>query len=529
MEFDYQSAMDHVSQELDVLVKKYWPKIEALYEERGWSKVLERSERDKPEIIVENIRFGKLKVEDEKEWHLLSTLNDLTKKCYWHATDWWEEVSSDMDKEKKLNYENLMIEQAKAGHDRERIGYGWIVEKYNKGLFHDVISEELLREAVNIGFWEYAKEFFLGSASGNINYDRFTGLYTQSNLIDLTRLSEFIDISESEPLTNKQSWVSEHYVELFKEAEDKLDVESAAWLARPIIEAIISEAFSFSDIKDEPSAFYQEQTRPYKKYIDNPNIQEMLKERIILNMSYLTGDDNYLAMNAIEALRKDITLTDEEFKDFVSSILFSKEVGLYEENIPNELIETDFPIQWLDDTAKDKINKIIKEIFDTPGNRGDLFPHADFLQRCMKAGLFDEKEGKEKILEHVTKYLERKRPSKIPGGKPVKHLLWAVRPEYLDEEIYQEFVHTGINDLAYRNQTEEAAEWYVKAYEEGWLDDSKLSNETLVAISPEVTKRQKEPKQESIIKTNNIERMLEGKKPIIEKKKSGQMGLEDFE
>ena len=461
MLFDYQAAKERVKKELTDLVEQIWLDVQPVFEKYKWpipEQPLEKARR---------VSYHLGHIKDEQKRKKFSMLCDLSTDTYWHATDFWPEIRKSLTKEDELFYATLMIEMAKRGHEQGRLGYVWIVKSYDNGSLREFVSEEMLAEAVNCGFWEIANEYFTdGGAS--LPRDYYNTLMNYSDILDLSsKVNQF----KQKPLkaNSLKGWPDERYIACFERARQKLTAEDGAWLARPIIEQIIDQTLSWYDPKPNPDKLLEIRLETYKEYLNTKVIQDLLNEEVRKYIKYCdNANEAYHWLFCAKILKPYLTLSESEFKELVSSSLPKESYGL--ERI---LVDINFPKEWLTEEVLAYIrDKIIKYFNELPiWKPKEIIPDMIFLQDALQTGWLDEKLGRERIKSGLETYLKQKRR---PSGATVVGLLGSLKPELVEQELYRAVVHQGITDLVKRNRLKEASIWYRKAEREGWLDKSKI-------------------------------------------------------
>jgi hypothetical protein len=469
MDFDYDSAKDRISNEFANLAEEVWPDIEKAYK---------KNKRRIPEDKIEAIKWKKGYIEDFHKKNMFSMLNELDIESYWHATDFWNEIRKNLTEEDEIFYANLMIEQAKRGHEEERLGYAWIVKNHDNGNLREFIPESLLEEAVNIGFWEIANQYFTGRGF-RIPHKYYDTLMKYSEHLDLSRVDEF----KTKPLIPDGDWIDSRYLAAFEEARKKLDKESGAWLAKPIIEQLILYSLSSFEPKPNKEELLAKETDSYREYFNTEPVQELFKERVEYHTKYLGGDDSFDFLKNIKILIKYLDLDESEIIELVSSSLPKDGYGL-----ERTLVDIDFPKNLLNSETISHIKNRIIEYIDEKASkeRKELIPHLYFLQDSIQKDWFDEKDGKDRIKNKLDNYLAQKRR---PAGGKVSSLLNTLKPKLVDQELYRRVVHQGITDLVKRNRIEEASTWYREAEEDDWLEKSQVPDFELVASPKRIPKR----------------------------------------
>lgn len=454
MGFEYSSAQARVSTELKELTEQLWPEIQPVYEEYNM-----RPPGDKVSAIYNDNRNIKNNLQRMK----FLMLYELSHGSYWHATDFWPDLRANLDQEDATFYATFMVEQAKRSHEKEAFSYIWIVRNYDNGNLKDVVSEDLLKEAANIGFWDFANQFFnrerwsLGLSEDSYNY--YTTLMKYRHLIDLSRLNEFKQGPLRAMSGNERFWPDEEYKEMFEKARKRIPHEEAAWLARPFIEQAINCNLSFIDPEQDPGESLARELEPYEEYVDNDTIQGLLKEEFkefIEQFSNSEEGPHWLTCSRI--LRPYLKLTNQEFIDFTSSIVSKDDIltGI-------DFVESNFPAEWLSSETLSLIQKNIIATLEKPlyasKREKEIFPNLAFIQRAIKTGFLDKQIGGEKIQSGLKRYLERKRR---PGGKDVDFFLKTIDPYVIDPELYKEVLQKGIEDLTKRRRINEARYWSQK-------------------------------------------------------------------
>lgn len=458
MSFDYESAKARVLAELTELTEELLLDVGPIYEKHHW-----RVPEDKPWAIYHN----SLRVKDKQKRLKFLMLYELSINCYWHADDNFPEIRKNLTKEDEIFYANLMVEQAKRGHEKGRLGYAWIVKSYDNENLRDFISEDLLKEAINIGFWEIANEYFTDTTV-SVPTEYYDTLMKYSEHLDLTRFNEF----KTKPLVERAHCMPDaKYIAAFERARKKLDGESGGWLARPILDKIISWAFSLHPPRNNPEADLIRESENYKEYFSTKIIQELLKENVKLFIDCIGGDDSYFYLQFTKILAKHLNLTKPELVEFISSNL-----PIDEARIEGALVDINFPKDWLNPATLSRIKNKIKKSLDEPPPSWkrevkEIIPNLGFLQKTIRKSWLSKRYGKRRIKNKLEAYLNQKRR---PAGASVVSLLNILQSDLVEQELYREAVHRGIADLVKRNRIKEASTWYRKAEKEGWLDKSKI-------------------------------------------------------
>lgn len=502
MEFNYEAAKARVRGELTSLSDELWPDVEPTYQQYHW-----RVPKDKAEAIKSSLG----RINDQNKKHMFGMLFELSMNCYWHADDHWSEIRPTLPKEDETFYATLMIEEAKRDGE-ERIGYSWIVEDYDNGKLKEHISEDLLREAVNRGFWGIVNFYFTGFHF-TPPLERYYGLMKHKELLDLSRVEEF----KGKPLTNDCEWVDADYIECFERAREKLDLESSAWLARPIIDAIISYVLSWDYQGGNQDYGLTKELDPYKEYFGTALIQDLFKDKLKSQIGSIGGDERRESLSYAKILAEYLEISKSEFVKFVSSSLPKGEYRL-----ELDLLEVDFPQDWLDaNTLAEMKSKLIDFVEDKTQKAKGIIPHLSFMQNTVKRGWMDKEYAKKKITDGIKNYLATKRAG---SANPVADLANTLNQDFVGKQLYRDAMHRTITDLVKRGKIEKASDLYMKAEKEGWLDKSKI---------PEFKVRVPKP-VETIFKREQVRSKFRKRYPIRQKQRErpkpqlGQRFLDDF-
>jgi len=411
---------ERVKSELEQLVDWAWPYVEKEFEENHWKVPKDKFERAKRAASYPHI------IPDSFEKYKFLTLYKINSGCYWHATDFWSLLRKKLPKEELEFYANAIIEQAKVGgcHVDRASDYAWIVLKHYDGTLTDFIDDELLKEAVNRGFWEFAEHELTG-------HSHFASLKYYQAIIAYKDLIEIKDVPLEKPLittslgkrdeygyfVSELLWPDENYIELVDKFKDQLPKDDAAKLIRPILELAIRVAFHKEFIGD-PAEKLKKEFEPYKEYLNLKRIQDLFKEYIGAYAGHLDAKFEFLLpyWNASE----------EEVKEFVS-----KKV---EDNLPQNFLRERFPIKYLTDELRQNLqSKLIEKLSEQQKWDKSLVPNISTWDGAVQLGYVSENTAKEFIEGRIQKYLERKRVSK-------KRLceLYERLPHFISEELKEE-------------------------------------------------------------------------------------------
>jgi len=455
--FDYEQANARISSELKEMAEQLWLEIQPIYKKYGWGA---------PENKVDGIRSHVIELKDEKKRDRFFLLIELREGKYWHAVEYWNELRGEMTKEERDFYAQLTIEQAKRD---SRLGYSWIVREYDKGHIRDYVPAELLKEAVNRGFWEIANEYFT-TESLRPPWEDYERLMKYKDLLDLGRLREF---KTEKMLRCRDGWPDSDFFELFEKVRGNLSLEDGAWLVRPIIEQRIAAALFADGYVEHPEAALKKELELFAPYLSTKIVQELLREKMKGLLRLFSNDDRDLQGHYILCLKilsKYLTADESETRSFVSSSL-PRDAHEIEEAI----LRTDFPKQWLDEDAmkflREKMIRRIESPQQRYGKAKDLIPNLSFIQEAVKKGFLDREFGRKRINDGLLSYLAMKHR---PAGDSVLSLLDTLDPDLVSPPLYREVVNEGISDLLKRKKAAEARRWYRKAKETGLLDEKKV-------------------------------------------------------
>ena len=407
---------ERVKSELEQLVDWAWPYVEKEFKGMPKDK-FKRAER---------AAFYSHRIPDRFEKYKFLTLYEINSGCYWHATDFWLILRKELPKEKLEFYANAIIEQAKVGgcHADRNSDYAWIVLKHYDGTLTDFIDDELLKEAVNRGFWEFAEHELTG-------HSHFASLKYYQAIIAYKDLIEIKGVPLEKPLRatclekrDKHGhlvggllWPDENYIELVDKFKDQLPEDDAAKLIRPILELAIRIAFHEEFIGD-PAEELEKEFEPHKEYLSHQHIQDLFKEYIGKYAGYLDAK--------FELLLPYWNASEEEVKTFVSENV--KDCWLL------DFLEEKFPVKYLTNELKQDLqSKLIKELSEHPKWDKSIVPHISSWGTAVQLGYVPEDIAKEFIENKIKKYLERKRVSKQCLRK-----LYPWLPNFISDELKDE-------------------------------------------------------------------------------------------
>ena len=464
--FDYDSAMGRVSIELGNLADELWPSVE---KERAKYYDNPKTKEEKIEAVGSEL-YKLLPASSARKF---SMLRELKHECYWHADDYLPEIKDELGESLDF-YMTLMIEQAKKRHNTEKRGYAWIVNNYDSETvpeFKRVITPEMLAEFVNIAFWEIANKYLVQETQTSVPWKEYGAVMKHAELIDLTRVDEFAE--KKRPLNSKTGWVNDEYVSAFERARKKLSVDSSVWLARPLIEMQLLQ-FNCTESSQQIKKLLTTRLANYQEYLNTKLIQDLFKSELSKHASYFDSDRSFFRIGFIDALKEYYNVSDEEFRNLISSSLDIKD-PIFEKTV----VQNDLPKSWLNASTLEAIkNRIIKYIDSrdhsgewNKGAKSDIIPNLSFLQDSFRGQWISEEDIKGRISNYLKEYLSQKRR---PGGEPVQTMLSTLDPNLTDQTTYREVVHRGISDLVIRKRIKEATKWYERAKGEGWLDESKI-------------------------------------------------------
>jgi hypothetical protein len=462
MPFDYDAAKARVSKELVVLSEELWADIKPHYEEFHMAV---------PENKYTGVYYNSDLVKDEVKRSRFFMLYNLNFNAFHSADVYWSEILTALSDEEQAFYANLMIEEAKRSVDK--LGYSWIVKVYDNGSLKNYIPEDLLRESVNMGFWEILNTYFTGSVT-NPAKERYEILMKYKDILDLTRVEEF----KGKKLSSIWGWVywaDEAYIKCFERDRSGLSVETGAWLARPIIDSIIYSALSSEETIENEEGALEKGLQLYKEYLGTAIIQELFIEEFKSDIRSMDCEEAYMHLSHAEIVSKYLKVSKSEFVELVSSNL-----PLNGSNLHLRLMDNDFPKDWIDEKTLSEIkSQFIAEIEDS--RSGEIIPNLYLMQRAARGGWVDDAYARKRIENRLKGYLDLKR---TPAGNLVKNLVNNLDPEFVEERLYRDVVHRAIKDLVKRKKIENASELYLKAEKEGWLDKSKIPKFELWAPKP---------------------------------------------
>jgi hypothetical protein len=361
MAFNYEESMAVINRELETLVGSLWQRFYRP-EDGAYHKTVE----GKASTIINDSGGQGLSI-DPKEKGMLLLLNEIVYGSHWHSFNFWKKMESDMTEQDKERYATVIIEQAKLAHTMKGMsapgywyGNSWIVEKYDQGEFRKYISEDLLRESVNRGFWENANRHFTVAEAkyampGGV-LDKFYIVMKYWECLDLTRVDEFW----REPLCGKADWPVLEYRKAFERARGRLGDEAATKLAAPIIDGIfrfvVNDEFKWDEKRGAELA---ERLARYERYMKMGEVQQIIRSNVVEQIGYLFDDDY-----KFEALRNvNIYLgyldTDASGKaKLVSGALTLPQQG---KNGVEDLVELGFPVDLLTKEKRAELRKSLEQ------------------------------------------------------------------------------------------------------------------------------------------------------------------------
>ncbi len=459
MVFVYKEAMQQVSDELERLADEFWPQAIPAYKEFRGGIIPE----DKALAVRDALYLGQeIKGKDFQKFQMLHELKD---NRYWGSIQYWPDIKESLREDEEALYASVMIEQAKKGYpkgQKESTDYFWIVKQYDEGTLKKFISDELLEQAVNFGFWEFANNYFF-QESRTFNDEEYNILLKYSEFLDLSRMNEFVENAEDLREQKRLNFcVTCEYLEAFERIKDKVDLELGTWLAWPIMDCIVSEALSWKDPKDAPDEFLEKNLAKYNEYRKTNLFQELIQQNIKYSINGFDMDDSW-SVNNIEILKNYFSGSDEEFNELVSGQLDKTEV---------KGIIRYFPKKYLTEEALLTIKENIKKTIKLPDSSA-IIPNLGFMQQAANEGFLDIGLAKEKITGELTSYLTNNRVS----SSKVEKLVNTLNKDFVPEQLYIEVLHHSIGLLLKsKKTTSKAEELHNQGKKEGWLNEEQLSN-----------------------------------------------------
>lgn len=456
---DYVSAMSRVSEELEKLTEELWPDVIG---SSKWCKEHEETVNDKVQMIY----FSLYCIKDDFKRKKFNMFYNLKDKCYWHATDSWQEIRKTLTDDEESLYAAIMLEQAKNDTRSGILGPLWIVQSYDNENLKNFISDDLLNESVNKGFWKLVNENFTNERD-KLPFEAYDTLMKYSEKLDLKQVNEF----KTRPILarlDSGSWIDDNYLSAFERARSELDKESGAWLARPIIERAITAALSSRNESNNPKDLIEKHLENYKEYLDSALIQKLLKEEVEWRIKNIDIGNAFWHIRNTEILKKYLNLPTAAFQEFISSNLDIKEEEL------RVVVGENFPKEWLTSWKLSELKEKIMAYIDAPSGKGDkkeIIPNLAFLNNALITGYLELDIGRKIIESKLSDYLTKSRIS----SQAVESLLISLKPKYVSEALYRKVVHIGIGQMANSKRTIQSAyEWYEKAKNENWLDESEI-------------------------------------------------------
>lgn len=454
--FDLKEALERVADEYDALVDEIWPMIEkscSSVERRSLPKSKERRRNEAYQY------FGRLFSDPLEE--KADVLWELMSRCHWHATDCWQKLRPHLTYEEAQFYVQTMLALAQESFAKDgKFGASWIVEKYDDGLLREFISEEMLFEAVNCGFWEYAHTYFCTSnPCGRVmNREGYFILAKYFNLLDLTRIEEFRDLCK--PLYDCFSWTEDKaFLDAFERVRPKLTEEQAGWFARAIIDGFISRLSSYDYTEEiSPREAFKEQIEPYADLISTEAVQSLLREHIAFCAKHLDNDEDEMwdPDDQLKTLLDFLSATLEEKKELISANLDRDD-----EKLGRILVNLAFPPFLLTKEAVEFVQGRIIEAIQAPpqkcvcNSKKEVIPNLCLIQSAQRQGWLEDGWAKKHIEAGLAEYLKGKSPS----GEAVNNLLSDLDRDLVSAELYQKVLERGVADLVLRKKVQKAEQW----------------------------------------------------------------------
>jgi len=458
-EFDYDAAKNSVSTELERIIDNLWLEAKTLYEENY---TLD-DDIDKVRVVYDVTH----RLEDRQKAKTFLMLYELNNDCFWHAADNWPELSKAMSDDNKEFYATLIIEQAKQG--KKETGYSWIVEKYDDEVLKEFISEDLLKEAVNRGFWEIANDLFIDNLARVP--ERYNTLLKYFKHLDLTRAGEF---RTDNLLCIAGGWMSLEYINAFKRARGKASKGDEEYIVRPIIQFILEQTLSWEQPMEEPEKVLKKRLKKYNDYLSAPIIQDLIKEEISDSLKEIDGDSAYHYLMSIEILKDHLIMPEDKFKEFISTNLPDDSY-----NLENNLVKEEFPIDWLTDNKKSEIKDAISKEIDNHIQKwrlGTFISDINFLKSAINQEFFNKDDAVNLIETGIDKYIGQEGR---PKAKEISALLEVITLQDVSKEKYSQMVHRGIKDLLQRTRKVDAKEWYNYLNTNNLLDNLQFNQSQL--------------------------------------------------
>ena len=422
-----------ISSELEELVNKFTDKYKKEIE-RDYNRKMPKEWKERAEMINGYFRINWYSIPKEVETFKFQMLYELYNGCYWHATDFWDQLKKELSKEDLKTYAKEMIEQAKVGK-RGKSNYSWIVLKYDDGTLTEFIDDDLLTEAVNKGFWEIFENET--AAFHSLKYYRAImnhkeKLEIKNVPIDKSLRATPLTLIDENGYTIYFQWPDEDYIKIVDKFKDKLPKEDYIKLIRPIIELEIKNILSEENEKFRIS-------KKYEEYLNHPTIQELFEEYIGEYASYLDS--------RFELLVPYWNVDEKTLKKFISEKV--------KDELPLDFVKEEFPIKYLTKDTKLKIqNELIEELKKQQPWDKSIVPNMSYWKKSVELEYIPKGIAKEFFENEIKKYLKQKRISKKKLTDLYNHLL-SYKENYkinlVSEELKEEIrKRAGIEKKVYQ-------------------------------------------------------------------------------
>jgi hypothetical protein len=390
---------------------------------------------DKARAIIVDSWF----MPDSMENKRISMLLDIVSEFFWRATAHWSEVLPTLSNEKVALYSKTLVAQAQLqSFNPLAFGHAWLVERYDDGILKEHISQDLLKESMNKGFWEIANYFYdktlFASSNGHAEWKMYSAVMKYSQHLDLTRCNEF----SKGDLYAAGIWPDETYIRAYEKAKDsgKLSAERLGFLARPIVEQMLEQTYQrMRDFDDKAEQKLERALCGYSGVLHAPSVQNMLKEHF---SEMVKG----VRLRSAGVVERYLDITDSEKRELASSAL-----GGYKYENAENIMENGFPKEWLTEKAKAMMaEEITKEI-----NKGVEINYfmdlVNLIENGRRYDLFDDELANERISGVMNRYLEEKRRPKGDVAKAVYCVDW---PDYADPALVKKIKEKAMSDMLLR-------------------------------------------------------------------------------
>jgi hypothetical protein len=401
---------------------------------------------------------------DNEEYIKLSMLNDLLHQAFWHAGGSLFKLWPGLEKEDRDFYVGLVLNQARS--DSSRFGNLWIVETYEKEKLSGAeklgsyLTETDLKDATNRAFWEFVNRYYT-TAGYTVPLDKYALLEKYFVHLDFSRTKELR--SDRPLLSSSVGWPTEAYVKAFEGARASIDMESAAWLAHPIIDQAIRRVV-YPETMDRQNMGLREMIKnaegsleQYQKYIGNPLLQSLFAKWLTAVVASLDSYDNDSRNTVahIDFLFRYIAHSSEEEKKEMISLRLPKDNDLY-----RQLIEAKFPVRMLTESVLRTVReRLLAELDNGHLDRKNLREFINLARNATLTGFLDLQMGKNLLRSALDAYAGLKpRPNADLVFVMQRALDDLFELSLIEREDYREKGEVCISDLKLKKKRDAAYE-----------------------------------------------------------------------